>query len=73
MSFYYQLCDKYIYIANSKVYRHRELYRIMSYTDLLRKEVSMNEKQLRETAIRRYENGEYPILKTSMNLSKIEL
>lgn len=32
----------------------------MLYTDLLKKEVSMNEKQLREIAIRRYENGESP-------------
>ena len=43
-----------------KIYTHRELYNFKYSILTLKKEVSMNIKELREKAIKRYENGESP-------------
>jgi len=60
MTHCYQLSDKFIDIANSKVYTHRELYNFKYSILTLKKEVSMNIKEFREKAIKRYKNGEFP-------------
>jgi transposase len=43
-----------------KIYTHRELYNFKYSILTLKKEVSINIKELREKAIKRYENGESP-------------